>query len=206
LHPGYALRVADLMAPVEIAEDFTLGNLCRIIDHFEDIDIETFSTLLHCPLKPLLDECLRPRDTSTEPKSDLHYIRLSWECEYDTRTETRSLPASSLEFCVDGIGDIWKEYQPGGRCYEEGQDFTHCNRCGIELTPLYALRDLPLRIDPVMAVRPNPTQEAGHAPLDIPAPDVTVLQLIRALFWELLRLRPAAERQRYKWSPSRGFQ
>jgi cell division protein ZipA len=37
LYPGYVLRVADLMAPVETAEDFTLGNVCRIIDSFEDI-------------------------------------------------------------------------------------------------------------------------------------------------------------------------
>jgi len=65
LHPGYILRVADLMTPVEIAEGFTLGDLCRIIDHFEDIDIKTFSALLHCPLEPLLEECLRPWHTSS---------------------------------------------------------------------------------------------------------------------------------------------
>lgn len=173
------------MASIEIAEDFTLGDLCRIMDRFEDIDIEIFSALLRCPLKPFLDECLRPGDTSTESKSDLHAICLSWECEYDMGTETHSSPASSLELCVDGIGDIWEEYQPGGRCYEEGQNTTHCNRYGIELTPLYALRDLPLRIDPIMTVRPSLTQEASHTSLDIPAPDVTVLQLIHALFWEL---------------------
>jgi hypothetical protein len=185
LHSGYVLRVADLMAPVEIAEDFTLGDLCRIINHFEDIDIETFSTLLHCPLEPLLEECLRPRDTSSLPKSDLHYIRLFWECEYDACTQDRSPSASSLALSVDGIGDIWEEYQPGGRFYEEGRDAAHCNRYGIELAPLYTLRDLPLRIDPIMTVRPSPTQKASHPSLDIPAPGVTVLQLIHALFWEL---------------------
>jgi hypothetical protein len=125
LHPGYVLRVADLMAPVEIAEDFMLGDLCRIIDRFEDIDIETFSALLRCPLEPFLEECLRPRDTSAEPKSDLHYIRLFWECEYDTRTQDSTPPVSSLELSVDGIGNIWEEYQPGGQFYEEGRDYAN---------------------------------------------------------------------------------
>jgi hypothetical protein len=97
------------MAPIEIADDFTLGDLCRIIDHFEDIDIKTFSALLRCPLEPFLEECLRPRDTSAELKSDLHSIRLSWECEYGARTETGSLPVSFLELSVDGIGDTWEE-------------------------------------------------------------------------------------------------
>jgi hypothetical protein len=32
LHSGYVLRVADLMAPVEIAEDFTLGALCESVN------------------------------------------------------------------------------------------------------------------------------------------------------------------------------
>ena len=53
LHPGYELRVADLMTPVEIAAEFTLGDLCRIINNFEELDIETFSALLQCPLEPL---------------------------------------------------------------------------------------------------------------------------------------------------------
>ncbi|MBI3015834.1 MAG: hypothetical protein HYY65_12450 [Candidatus Tectomicrobia bacterium] len=185
LHPGYALQVADLMAPVEIAEDFTLGDLCRIIDHFEEMDRETFSALLQCPLEPFLEECLRPRDAGTEPGSDLHYIRLFWECEYDLRTETRWPPVTSLWLHVDGVGDIWEDHQPGGRFYEEGRDCSQCNRYAVEMTPLYALRHLPLRIDPVMTVRPSLTLESRHTPLDIPAPDVTLLQLIHALFWEL---------------------
>jgi hypothetical protein len=134
------------MAPIEIADDFTLGDLCRIIDHFEDIDIKTFSALLRCPLEPFLEECLRPRDTSAELKSDLHSIRLSWECEYGARTETGSPPVSSLELSVDGIG--------------------HLGRVSTRRTVLlYALRHLPLRIDPVMTVRPSPTQEASVTPL-----------------------------------------
>jgi hypothetical protein len=69
--------------------------------------------------------------------------------------------------------------------FEEGRDSTHCNRYDIELVPLYALRHLPIRIDPSMTVRPTLPRGTSHAPLDIPAPDVTVLQLIHALFWEL---------------------
>ena len=86
---------------------------------------------------------------------------------------------------IDGVGNIWEDHQPGGRFYEEGRDYSQCNRYAIELTPLYALRHLPLRIDPVMTVRPSLTRESRHTPLDIPAPDVTLLQLIHALFWEL---------------------
>ena len=140
LHPGYTLGVADLMTPVEIAEDFTLGDLCRIIDNFEEMDRETFSALLQCPLEPFLEECLRPWDTSPEPRSDLHYIRLFWECEYNLRTETRWPPVTSLWLHIDGVGNIWEDHQPGGRFYEEGRDYSQCNRYAIELTPLYALR------------------------------------------------------------------
>jgi hypothetical protein len=64
--------------------------------------MNTDSTLLHCPLKPFLEECLQPRDKSAEPKSDLQYIRLFWGCEYGARTETRLPPASSREPSVDG--------------------------------------------------------------------------------------------------------
>ena len=35
-----------------------------------------------------------------------------------------------------------------------------------------------------MTVRPSITQESEQTSLEIPAPDVTLLQLIHALFWE----------------------
>lgn len=185
LHPGYVLRVADLMTPAEITEEFTLGDLCRIIDNFEEMDHETLSALLQCPVEPFLEECLRPWDTSHELRSDLHYMRVFWECEYDSLTEARWPPVTALWLHVDGIGNIWEDHQPGGRFYRDGQDYTHCNRYAIEMTPLYALRHLPLRIDPIMTVQPSLTQESDHTDLDIPTPDVTLLQLIHALFWEL---------------------
>jgi hypothetical protein len=43
LHYGYALRLADLLTPVGIAEDFTLGDLSRIIDDFDEMDMATLS-------------------------------------------------------------------------------------------------------------------------------------------------------------------
>jgi hypothetical protein len=43
LHRGYALRLADLLTTVEIAEDVTLGDLFRIIDDFDEMDMATLS-------------------------------------------------------------------------------------------------------------------------------------------------------------------
>ena len=43
LHRGYAVRLADLLTPVEIAEDFTLGDLSRIIDDLDEMDMATLS-------------------------------------------------------------------------------------------------------------------------------------------------------------------
>jgi hypothetical protein len=45
LHYGYALRLAALLTPVGIAEDFTLGDLSRSIDDFDEIDMVTLSAL-----------------------------------------------------------------------------------------------------------------------------------------------------------------
>jgi hypothetical protein len=185
LESDYALRVADLMTPVEIAEDFTLGDLCRIIYNSKELTIDALSTLVQCSLQPFLDECLRPVDRADDDESKLHYIRLFWECEYDAPAEDRWPPATSLWLHADGVGDTWEDCRPGGKFYEEGKDVSRCNRYAIEMTPLYALRDLPLRIDPIMIVQPSLTERGDQAPLEIPAPDVTLLQLIHALFWEL---------------------
>jgi len=186
LHPEYELRVADLMTPVEIAEDFTLGNLCRIIDNFEEMDRETFSALLQCPLEPFLEECLRLGDTGTEPRSDLRYIRLFWECEYDLRTETRWPPVTSMGLHVDGIGETWEDYRPGGRFYEEGRDYSQCNGYAIELTPLYALRHLPLRIDPVMTLPGDgPSRRPDEIADPAGVPPVWDLHACSLQWWEV---------------------
>jgi hypothetical protein len=115
----------------------------------------------------------------------LHCIRLSWSCEYDPLTETCYAPSTHLWLHVDGIGDIWDDCKPGEQLYEEGKDYTHCNRYAIEMTPLCQLRHLPLRLDSVMTIRPGLAQDTPHGPLEIPAPGVTVLQLLYYVFWEL---------------------
>jgi hypothetical protein len=59
LHRGYALRLADLLTPVEIAEDVTLGDLSRIIDDFDEMDMATLSAFHIEDIKEALDaiEC-----------------------------------------------------------------------------------------------------------------------------------------------------
>lgn len=192
LAPGYRLQVADLMREIEIADDFTLGDLCQVILDCKDMDLETFSALVCCPLAPFLAECLRPPTAAAAPVSDLSSIRLHWQCEYDHPHETRWPPSTSLWLEVDGIGDTWEEYKPGGQWYEEGKDFSNYNHYAIEMTPLYELRHLPLRIDPVMTIAC--TEEGGRESLEIPAPGVTLLPLIYALFWELSFFGTPAER------------
>ena len=121
----------------------------------------------------------------TTPKSDLYYIHLSWICEYDALTETRWPPFTHLWLHVDGIGDTWDAHKPGGQFYEAGKSYTHCNRYAIEMTPLNQLCHLPLRLDPVMTIRPNLTHKTTLEPLEIPAPGITLLQLLYHVFWEL---------------------
>src|SRR5215831_19222052 len=41
LTPGYRLRVVDLMREIEIAENFTLAELCLTIRDSEEIDLDT---------------------------------------------------------------------------------------------------------------------------------------------------------------------
>lgn len=183
LTPGYTLRGVDLMREVEVADPFTLGDLCLMIRDCQELDLETLSALLRCPLAPFIAECQRPRDPTASPASDLSAIRLRWQCEYDRPDETRWPPSTSLWLEVDGMGDTWEDCQPGGQFYEPGKDYSHCSQYAIEMTPLYELRHLPLRIDPTMVI--TCTAEMEKEPLEIPAPGVTLLQLIYALFWEL---------------------
>jgi hypothetical protein len=179
---GYKLRVADLLREVEVADHFTLGDLCAIIQDCEEMDLKTLSALIRCLLAPFLAECFQPCDTTPELESHLSCIRLCWRCEYDRPTETRWPPSTSLWLEVDGIGDTWEEYKAGGQWYEPGKDYSHCNQYALEMTPLCELRHLPLRIDPTMVI--TCTTETGKEPLEIPAPGVTLLQLLHALFWE----------------------
>jgi len=198
LHPDYVMHVLDFMTPVEIAEGFTLGDLCRLIDKFDEMNIELFSDLIQCPLSVFFEECLRPEHGEQEPASDLHYIRFYWECEYDQLSETEWPPATSLGLYVDGIGKIWEEYRPKDEAYEDGKAYSDYNRYGISLTPLYALRDLPLRVDPVMKVRQSLPPEGSEESLLIPAPEVTLLQLIHALFWEVSFHGPPKKRDAFR--------
>jgi Putative addiction module component len=181
LVPG-KLRVADLLRAVEIADTFTLGDLCQAVRDCEELDLKTFSAFLRCPLAPFLVECLQP-PADTTPASDLSALCLRWRCEYDRPGDTRWPLATSLWLDVYGVGDTWEEYKPGGRCYEEDKDVSGSNTYGIELTPVYELRHLPLRIDPTMRIGCRAELEKDS--LEIPAPPVTLLQLIHALFWEL---------------------
>lgn len=193
LTPGYTLRRVDLMREVEIADPFTLGDLCLMIRDCQELDLETLSALLRCPLAPFIAECQRPRDPTASSASDLSAIRLRWRCEYDRPDETRWPPSTALWLEVDGLGDTWEDCQPGGPWYEPGKDYSKYNSYALEMTPLYELRHLPLRIDPVMVIAC--TDDPEKEPLEIPAPGVTLLQLIHALFWEFSFFGTPAERE-----------
>jgi hypothetical protein len=181
LLPGYRLRVGDLLREIEIADDFTLEELCLTIRDSDEMDLDTLSTLLHCRLAPFIEDCLRP---SAPPPSapTLSAIYVAWQCEYDQPGETRWSPTTTLRLDVYGVGEIWEDCQPGGQWYEEGKDVSRCNTYAIELTPLYELRYLPLTLDPTMCIAGS--DDPGKTPLTIPAPGLTLLQLLHALFWE----------------------
>jgi hypothetical protein len=181
LIPGYRLRIVDLLREIEIVDDFTLVELCLTIRDSDEIDLDTLSALIHCRLAPFIEECLRP---SSPPQCSLTLsaIQVAWQCEYDQPGETRWSPTTTLRLDVYGVGEIWKDHQPGGQWYEKGKDVSRCNTYAIELTPLYELRHLPIKIDPTMRIACSDDPE--KTPLEIPAPRVTLLQLLYALFWE----------------------
>jgi hypothetical protein len=181
LTPGYRLRMVDLMREIEIAEDFTLAELCLAIRDSDEIDLDTLSALIHCQLAPFIEECLHP-GVSIRPSPSVSAIHVAWRCEYDHPEETRWPPTTTLRLDVYGVGEIWKDHLPGGQWYEAGKDVSHCNTYAIELTPLNELRHLPITIDPTMCVACS--DDPGRTPLEIPAPRVTLLQLLYALFWE----------------------
>ena len=192
LTPGYTLRVADLLRAVEIADTFTLGDLCQALQDCEELDLKTLSVLLRCPLAPFLAECLQPCDPDTMPASDLSALCLRWRCEYDRPGDARWSHASSLWLDIYGVGDTWAEYKPGGQWYEEGRDVSDCNAYAVEMSPLYELRHLPLRIDPTMTIARRAEPEKDR--LEIPAPPVTLVQLVHAVFWELSFFGTPAQR------------
>jgi hypothetical protein len=59
LHRGYVLGLADLMTLVDIAEDIPLGDLSRIIDDFDEMDMATLPASHFEDIKEALDaiEC-----------------------------------------------------------------------------------------------------------------------------------------------------
>ena len=193
LMPGYRLRRVDLMREIELAEDFTVGELCLTIRDSNEINLDTLSALLHCPLAPFLDECLRSSVAPT-PAPRVSAIQVAWQCEYDQPGESRWSPTTTLRLDVYGVGEIWQDHLPGGQWYEAGKDVSRCNTYAIELTPLHELCHLPLTIDPLMRIACS--DDPGQAPLEIPVPSVTLLHLLYALFWECSFFGTPTERDR----------
>jgi hypothetical protein len=59
LHRGYALGLADLLELVDIVEDCALGDLSRITDDFDEMDMATLPAFHFEDIKVALDaiEC-----------------------------------------------------------------------------------------------------------------------------------------------------
>lgn len=175
LSHDYKFSYEDLMTPVEIAEDYTLGNLCNMLAKFLIDGDQSLEKILQWPIHEFIVECLR---MDKEPSTDLHYLRLSWCCSYGNFEDEKW---TSITLDVDAVGDIWEDYQPGGSCYEEGKDYSDCNRYGISFLPLYNLRDLPIRINKEMSVYNELKYEES---ITLEAPIVRLIDLLYALFWE----------------------
>lgn len=172
LTKDYKLQLYDLMSPIDIDKDFTLGNLCRILVNFDEL--VTLCDIVQCSLHSFISECL---DLEKEADSDLHYLRLTWECVYDN---DKNDPWSNLSLHVDAVGETWDDHQPGGPFYKEGEDHSRYNNWAISFLPLYKIRDLPIKVNPKMLVYQQLHLEGNS----IPAPDITLLSLIYWLFWE----------------------
>jgi hypothetical protein len=175
----YTFHFADLMSPIDIAEDFTVGDLCTLLQNLPTADSKTLSHVVQCPLILFIDECLNPEHTARA--TDLHYIRLTWECVYSDKEQFGDR-WTHLGLNVDAIGDVWEDYRPGGQCYKEGEDYSECNRWGISFSKMYELRELPIRLNPIMEVRKEFTTAES---VSLSSPPLTLLDLIYAFFWEM---------------------
>lgn len=184
LDRGYVPRIEDLMLPVDIADDFTLGDLCHILGDLDAETLRLFSDLIRCHLQPFIDECAGGR-TEIRPGPGLHHLRVSWICEYTAPGVQDDEGLTTLWLEVDGIGETWPEHLPGGRAYDLQRDASGSNRYALDLVPLHRLRELPIRLGPTMRIHPGPWDDEASLPtLEVAAPDVTLLQLVHALFWE----------------------
>ena len=175
LNKEYQLKLQDLMSPIEIAEDFTLGDLCLMLAQFDKIDLEDLSKIFQCHLSAFLIECL----DGGEATSDLHYLRLTWMYSYETGDDAWG----SMRLEVDAIGEVWDDYQLGGQFYVEGKDVSDLTHWVISFSPLHEMRDLPIKIEDEMywyKEFEHPMTEKNFCP----APAVTLMDLIYSLFWE----------------------
>jgi hypothetical protein len=183
LQPGYTVDLAHLRRPVTLADDYTLGAVCEGLNRMAPGARAALEAVLGYPLAPWLDDCLRAAPADIGSDNGLVEIRLCWRCESWGGTSVADRSPTFIRLDVFGIGAVWPGYRPGEPHHRPGED--EPRRYAIPFMPLAALRHLPLRLDPVMAVAVEPLGGGALETVQtLPAPDTTLLALLTPLFDE----------------------
>jgi len=174
----YVLEKIDSLVPyltdmIEIDEDITLQDFFNIVEKEEDIMDIIFSSDLGCfPLRSYIEEI--KKDCLPESKEDLDFIVCSWVAEqFDYRLFYEKHKDDEEGGFIDKLGGLrepcehdknevsvyidvsgWGKYEPQeDEVYGEGeQPLTHTSY-GIEFTPLYRLKHLPIILDKTFIIR-----------------------------------------------------
>jgi hypothetical protein len=189
--PAYTVALVDLRRPVELADDVTLGALCESLERMAPGERAALEAVLGYPLQSWLDDCLRPvpDDRASDDgasEASLVAIQLAWRCVCWGAQAIGGRSPTGVSLDVSGIGDLWPSCRPGGPGYRE--EAPERRDYALNFTPLARLRHLPLRLDPVMAVQvAGPSAAGPETVASLPAPEMTLLDLLAGLFDEFTR-------------------
>lgn len=159
--PGSAVELASyFFHAVEIAPEFTLGDLFDLIDR-EDVDF------LECVLDEPVGALLREAREAPVSREDLRIEFLAVSSVHEDGRLRRDF---------HGWGP-WDEPYEGA--WEEDPEYPRSGAISVSLTPVNELLDVPLRYDPEIVFMPARAEEQGTRI------DITLIEFLKAIFFDL---------------------
>jgi len=155
---------------VELSPDFTLGDLCHLLRRD---DVHFLEVVLQEHVAPLLEEALLP--SHPDPGRRVRHLRV-----HNVHEEGR------LRREFSGWGP-WDQGPDGP--WAGHPDTPAEGPMGVSLTPVNHLVDLPVRYEPEVVFRDEEGEEEYRARVEI-----TLLEFLKAIFFELTFHGPPAER------------
>ncbi len=182
----YIMTKIDSIIPyldevIHIDNEIIIEDLFSIIEKDEDlINIVFGSHLGHFPIRPFIDEI--HRDCIPESQEELKFIECSWvagQFDYikfykrfkDEKRPTGDIFGPLRKPDGDEINEIniyvdvhgWGKYEPQeNEVYKEGEKPPTDTSFGIEFTPLYRLKHLPIKLNKNFIIREEKYDNKEH--------------------------------------------